>query len=165
MAEKRTNLDLLGVGLLLLVALGGFLFFDLIKALSVYLQFTLAYIAFWLVVGIILLHRKPKQYQLTVLAIFLTVILIVYFTNWDSRKLFLKEFNQINVGMTAVQVDQLMNHYLTKFVKPTTQLNDHGKIINGTITYQHTQEGWGDSDLGVLTFENGQVVQVVFYPD
>jgi hypothetical protein len=52
MAEKRTNLDLLGVGLLLLVALGVFLFFDLAKALSVYLQFTVAYTAFWLVVGI-----------------------------------------------------------------------------------------------------------------
>jgi hypothetical protein len=125
----------------------------------------LAYTAFWLMVGFILLHHKPKQNQLTVLAIFLAAVLIMYFTNWDSRKVFLKEFNQIKVGMTAAQVDQLMNHYLTKFVRPTTQLNDHSKIINGTVTYQHTQQGWGDADLGVLIFENGQVVQVIFYPD
>jgi hypothetical protein len=141
------------------------IFFDLLKALSVYLQFTLAYTTFWLMIGVVLLRHKPRPYQLSVLAIFLVVVLIVYFTNWDSRKAFLKDFNQIEVGMTMAQVDQLMKHYLTKSVGPTTELNDKGEIIAGTVSYRHTLEGWGNADIGVLTFESGRVVQDIFYPD
>jgi len=37
--------------------------------------------------------------------------------------------------------------------------------VTGTSTYRHTNEGWGNSDWGVVTFEDGRVVQTEFMPD
>jgi hypothetical protein len=161
---RLNDLYTLGISLLLLIALGIFLIYDLIAALSVHLQFTLAYALFWLALGALLLRRSPRQLQLSLLALFASAIMAISLINWDSRKPFLRHFYQIKVGMTAAQADQVMQGYM-KFIGPNTQVNERGEILAGPVSYRHTEEGWGDSDVGLLIFENGRVAGATFYPD
>jgi hypothetical protein len=35
----------------------------------------------------------------------------------------------------------------------------------GTVVYRHTDEGWGNADIGLITFRNGQVVKAEYSPD
>ena len=42
------------------------------------------------------------------------------------------------------------------------QFDEQGQIVTGWLTYRHTDEGWADSGWGVVTFENGRVVEVRF---
>ncbi|MCB9079030.1 MAG: hypothetical protein H6631_15630 [Anaerolineaceae bacterium] len=154
----------LAVGLLLLIALGVFLIFDLEIALSINGYFTLAYTAFWLLIGFLLLRHRPNRYKLSLLALFLTAILVIYFIDWNGRKPFLRDFHRIELGMTADQADQMMAQYI-KFVGPTTQLNAQGKVLTGKVSYRPARLGWGDSDIAILTIENGQVVDLSYYPD
>ena len=37
--------------------------------------------------------------------------------------------------------------------------------LSGRAVYRHTNEGWGDSDWGEITFEKGRVVRIQFLPD
>jgi hypothetical protein len=162
--SQKSNLDSLGIGLLLLIALGIFLIYDLIAALSVHLQFTLAYTIFWVVLGALLLRRTPRQLRLSLLILFVGAMITISLINWDSRKPFLRHFYQVEVGMTATQADQVMQGYM-KFISPMTQVNERGEILAGPVSYRHTEEGWGDSDVGLLIFKNGRVVETDFYPD
>jgi hypothetical protein len=144
---------------LLLLALAVFVLFDLIAAVSVYLPVTLGYAALWLIVAAILVRRQPRSTQRWVLGLFLAAMVAIYVTNWDSRKPFLTNLFRIEPGMTVAQVDQLMAGY---FRSPATP----GQLsADGRITYRHTDEGWGDSDWGLVTFQNGRVSQVEFLPD
>ena len=152
------------VGLLLLIALGVFLIFDLETALSINSYFTLAYTAFWLLIGFLLLRHRPRRYKLSLLALFLAAILTVYYIDWNGRKPFLRDFHRIEIGMTADQADQLMAHYI-KFIGPTDQINALGDLLAGKISYRPTQLGWGDSDIAILTIKDGRVVEVSYYPD
>jgi hypothetical protein len=162
--SQKHNLYSLGIGLLLLIALGIFLIYDLVAALSVHLQFTLAYTIFWLALGAFLLRQTPRQLRLSLLVLFIGAMIAISLINWDSRKPFLRHFYQVKVGMTATQADQVMQGYL-KSIGPTTQVNERGEIMAGPVSYRHTDEGWGDSDVGLLIFKNGRVVKTDFYPD
>jgi hypothetical protein len=48
---------------------------------------------------------------------------------------------------------------------PDVEVDAQGEIVAGTVTYRHTDAGWGDSDWGVIVFEGGRVVQTKFLPD
>ena len=154
----------LSAGLLLLIALGIFIIFDLEIALSINTYITLAYAAFWLIIGYLILRQHPKRYKLSLLAIFLTAILVIYSIDWNSRKPFLRDFHRIEIGMAATQVDQMMDDYI-KFIGPTTQLNAQGDVVAGKISYRHTRQGWGDSDVIMLTIESGQIIEISYYPN
>ena len=154
----------LGVGLLLLIALGIFMLFDVEIALSINTYITLAYTAFWLLIGFLLLRRSPKRYKLTFLTIFLCAILAVYFVDWNGRKHFLRAFQRIEVGMTAAQADETMDSY-TKFVGSTTQFDTQGQVMTGKVSYRSSQQNWNDSDVAILTIEDGRVVEVSYHPD
>ena len=162
--SEKSNLYTLTIGLLLLMALGVFLIFDIIAALSVYLQFTLAYTIFWLALGALLLRRTPGRLRLSLLVLFAGAMITIALINWDSRKPFLRHFYRVKVGMTATQADQVMQGYM-KFISPMTQINEQGEIMAGPVSYRHTDDGWGDSDIGLLIFKNGRVVETDFYPD
>jgi hypothetical protein len=73
--------------------------------------------------------------------------------------------------MTPDLVDQIMAGYMREAgVGPLnsetqTTLDAQGRSYTGSVTYRHTNEGWGNSDWGVVTFEDGRVVQTRFLPD
>lgn len=152
-------------------ALSVFLILDVNFAVSVYLEFVVIYGGFWILVGVLLLVGRPARDKLLILGLFALLLFSVHFVNWNSRKTFLQSFHRIDVGMNASQVEQIMLGHMKDYGGgppgswPQTQFDDEGAIVNGSATFRHTQEGWGDSDWGVVTFEDGRVVETRFLPD
>ena len=109
---------------------------------------------------------KPKA---LLLLPFLLVVFSVRFVDWNSRKPFLRDLYSIKEGMTPAQVERIMGAYIEgggrPLDSPANEVDERGEMVTGTVTYRHTDEGWGDSDWGVVTFENGRVVDVEFLPD
>jgi hypothetical protein len=153
------NYPILVAAGLLFIALAVFILFDLTAAVSVYLTVTVGYAILWLVLAAFLLRRQPRAAQLLVLGLFLAGMAVVSTTNWDSRKPFLKDLYRIEPGMTVAQVDQIMAGYLRAPVTPGQMNQDNG------IIYRHTTAGWGDSDFGMVTFQDDRVSHVRFLPD
>jgi hypothetical protein len=138
-------------------------------AVSIYPRFVAIYAAFWVLVGALLLHGRPTREKVLTLALFVAVLVSVRFIDWNSRKPFLKDLHSIKEGMTPVQVEEIMGHHMQgggrPLASPETEVDERGQIATGTVTYRHTNEGWGDSDWGVVTFEDGRVVRTEFLPD
>ena len=167
---KTTRLRHLFLTFIFWIALSIFLVFDLGASVSVYFRFTAIYAGFWTLVGALFLYDRPMREKLLILSLFLIVIFSIRFVDWNSRKPFLKDLYSIQEGMTPAQVEQIMSDYRigggSPFLNgPETELNEQGEIVTGGITYLHTDEGWGNSDWGVVIFENGRVVRVEFLPD
>ncbi len=168
----RTNrLRSVLLALVLWIALSAFLVLDLMFQVSLYWQFVVIYIAFWVLVGALLSTGRPLRDRLLSLGLFVLVLFSVRLVDWNSQKSFLKDFYSLKEGMTPAQVDQAMSGYMKAYAEDAPQsgiqyeFDEQGEIVTGQVTYRHTDEGWGDSDWGVVTFENGRVVQLEFLPD
>ncbi|WP_338864803.1 hypothetical protein [Myxococcus stipitatus] len=94
--------------------------------------------------------------------------------DWDSRKPFMRDLSSVRPGMTVEQVEAIMGRYLRGTgwpENPFTRGNAPGDFRAGELqvadsrVYRHTNEGWGNSDWGVVRFEAGRVVDVTFSPD
>jgi hypothetical protein len=165
----RTRLVLLV--LLSWFALCAFLVLDLLFAISLSYQFVALYAAFWVLVGALLLYDRTLYAKLVVLALFLIALWGVHIVDWTSRKPFLKDFYSIREGMTPAQVDRIMAGYIRETGNGPSgsesqyEYNQQGEIVSGSVTYRHTDKGWGDSDLGVVTIKQGLVTETRFLPD
>jgi hypothetical protein len=152
-------------------ALSAFLVLDLLFAISLSWRFVALYAAFWVLVGALLLYDRPLYAKLVVLALLVIVLFSVRFVDWTSRKPFLKDFARIKEGMTSVQVDRIMEGYIREtdggppVPEGAYELNEQGQIVSGSVTFRHTDKGWGDSDLGVVTLRRGRVSETEFLPD
>ena len=166
---KTTKLRYAFLAFAFWLALSAFLILDILGSVSLYFRFAAIYTAFWVLAGALLLYGRPIRDKLLILGLFVIVLFSVRFIDWNSRKPFLKDFYSIKEGMTAAQVEQIMGDYMKgggrPLNSPQTEINERGEIVTGTSTYRHTNEGWGDSDWGVVTFEDGRVVQTEFLPD
>jgi len=153
------------------VALSVFLVLDLFFSVSLYWQFVVMYAAFWVLVSALLLVGRPRRDKLVTLGLVVLVLFSVRFVDWNSRKPFLRDFHSIREGMTPDLVDQIMAGYMREAgvglldSDTQTKFDEQGKVYTGSVTYRHTNEGWGNSDWGVVTFEDGRVVQSRFLPD
>jgi hypothetical protein len=154
-------------------ALAFYLILDRALSVSVYPLFVGAYATFWSLAVLLLLWRSPVRHKLTIAGFLIVVVVSVRFVDWNSRKPFLKDLYRVKEGMTAAQVEQIMGEYMTgggvSVGSPGPRLDgrlaEPGAQATGTISYRHTNEGWGDSDWGIVTFEDGRVVDVEFSPD
>jgi drug/metabolite transporter (DMT)-like permease len=163
------------LALALCMALSLFLVLDLGLgfAVSIYSGFVAAYAAFWVLVGALLLRHRPGREKVLILVLFVSVLFSVRFIDWNSLKPFLKHFNRIKEGMTASQVDEIMSEYWRgQYGGPPLslreldpQFDEQGRIVRGRVTYRHTDEGWGNSDWGVVAYEDGRVVGTEFLAD
>lgn len=157
-ATARTRRLLLAVALWF--ALSAFLVLDLVFSVSLYWQFVLIYAAFWVLVGAVLLTGSRALHKILILGLFLSVLVPVHFVNWNTQKPFLRAFRSLEEGMTAAQVDEIMGGYMKDY-----QFEEGGEIVSGRVTYRHTDEAWGNSDWGVVTFVDGRVAALQFLHD
>ncbi len=155
------------------IGLSLFLLLDLWSAVSLFPQFVVIYAAFWVLVGLLLLIGRPWREKLLILGLFAAVLVSVRFVDWNSRKPFLKDLGQIEEGMTLSQVDQVMAGYergpetdqplvLEPAADSSASTDQAGRTW---VTYRHTAEGWGNSDWGVVGFQDGVVIETRFLPD
>jgi hypothetical protein len=167
MAKMRTVLLVLAFW----IALSAFLILDLLFQVSLYWQFVVMYMAFWLLVGALLVTGRSLRDKLLILGLFVLVLGSVRLVDWNSRKSFLRDFYSLKEGMTADEVDRTMSGYMKENGggPPQSQnlyeFDERGELVTGWVTYRHTNEGWGDSDWGVVAFESGHVVRLEFLPD
>lgn len=147
-------------------ALGLYLILDLAVSVSVYPGFTASYVAFWALVLLLLPRGSPVRYKLLIPALLTVAVFSIRLIDWSSRKPFLKDLYRINKGMTAARVEQIMGDYMTgggvPLGSPRTRLDERGELVTGTISYRHTNEWWGNSDWGVVAFEDSRVVATWF---
>jgi hypothetical protein len=155
-------------------ALSILLILDVGFAVSVYLQFLAIYAAFWVLIGALLLVGSPRHEKLLILGLLVMVLFSIRFIDWNSRKPFLKDFYRVREGMTVEQVQQIMGDYMggtcqpdNPFGLPTGEsaAETEELALPGRAVYRHTNEGWGDSDWGEITFDKGRVVRIQFLPD
>jgi hypothetical protein len=112
-----------------------------------------------LVIGTLVYWAIPRRRNLVALALFVTAISFAQAIDWNSRKPFLRALDRVQAGMQITEVDRVMAAYMRS---PSTSgvLNASGQVI-----YRHTDEGWGNADWGVVTYEHDRVVKVEFLPD
>jgi NADH:ubiquinone oxidoreductase subunit 3 (subunit A) len=155
-------------------ALSIFLVLDVGFSVSVYLQFVIIYTLFWVLIGVLLLVGSPRRHKLLILGLLVAVLFSIRSVDWNSRKPFLKDLYHVKEGMTVEQVEQIMGRYMGGTCWPAHPLGlPSGKAAIETeelaqpdrLVYRHTDEGWGDSDWGEITFEKGRVVRTQFLPD
>ena len=111
-----------------------------------------------------ILDSLPMRQRMALAGVLVSAVFAVRFVDWDGRKPFLRDFNQVQLGMTADQVDEVMAGYI-KSTSPFVNTSIQGEIQTGSVSYQHTTEGSGDADIAQVTFAGGRVVARTFYPD
>jgi hypothetical protein len=129
---------------------------------SIYLRFVAVYAAFWILIGGLLLRGSSMRVRLLILALFSVAVASVHFINWNSRKPFLKDFYRLQEGMTEAQVDGIMGDYIKETDLPPLPLGEAPEAVEAVV-YRHTDEGWGESDWGVVAFKGGRVAQAELF--
>lgn len=149
----------------LVLAAGLWLAFDrFVFPISVYWPLRLGYAAIWLVLAGVMVWSGQGYGRFALLAAFAAVIVLSGYVDYDSRKPFLRDFQQVQVGMSAVDVEAVMADY-GRYITIRGEMDDYGRLLTGTMAFGHTHEGWGDADVGLVEVVNGRVVATKFSPD
>lgn len=143
-------------GFALAVTVGLYLLLDKAASITLYPVAVALFCGLALLALLPLLHGRRRGVQVALSLALLCAMLAVQFVNWDSRQPFLRTFNQIETGMTVEQVDALM----AGFMRSPAHGGD-----DMSVGYRHTDEGWGDSDIGLITIVDGRVAAREFLLD
>ena len=154
-------------------AMAFYVILDRVLTVSVHWRFVGLYAAFWVLFLLLLLLKASARDKLLIVGSLVVIFVGMRFVDWNSRKPFLRDLYRIKNGMTAAQVDQIMGDYMTggavslgnPGIRLDGRLLEQGERATGMIAYRHTDEGWGNSDFGEVTFVSGRVVNVHFSPD
>ncbi len=148
----------IAAALLLGAGVGIYLWLDVATHSMFYaLPITLGFALYFALSAVLLLWRAPLRHKVVLIGSFLVLIFAIRSIEWNSRKPFLRDLGAIQTGMTEVQVNSIMRSYMRS---PNAGFSE-----SSTILYRHTDEGWGNRDVGIVTFKDGRVVQVKFFPD
>jgi hypothetical protein len=164
MTESRSGGNIIVAGLILTASMALYLLLDIAAAASLNPFISGGFALTALALSMFILDSLSVKQRLVLAGVLVSAVFAVRFVNWDSRKPFLRDFNQVQLGMTAEEVDQVMVGYI-KYTSPFAATSFEGEVQMGAVSYQHTTEGWGDSDIGQITFAGGRVVATTFYPD
>jgi hypothetical protein len=116
------------------------------------------------------------------------LIATLYFVEWTSRKPFLRDLDRVRVGMTEVEVRQIMYRYLEGTGWPAfpdgnsnnasgmlmvgsgarypTGASKSGElVIRDSLVFRHSKTARFNSDWGIVSLSSGRVVSVSFSPD
>jgi hypothetical protein len=149
-----------GATLLLFGLLGGL--YSLLERYGATLRYpliTAGTLVCGLAIGALVCWAIPRRRSLIALALFVAAICCTQAIDWDSRKPFLRALGRVQAGMHVAEVDGIMASYMRWPAAP-------GRLSPaGQATYRHTDQGWGDADLGVVTFDGDRVVKIEFLPD
>lgn len=150
--------------LVLLAAMGLYLLLDMAVAASLNPVISGGFALTALALGFYVLNSLPLRQRMLLVGMLVTAVFAVRYVDWDERKPFLRDFYQIQPGMTAAEVDAVMQDYV-KQVSPFVARSAEGLVQTGAVSYQQTADAAGDADFGLITFAGGRVVGRTFYPN
>ena len=120
-------------------------------------------ILFYILCIIALYKSRFKKIKFLMGILFLISLIVIRNIQWNSRKVFIKKFNQLNVGMSLEKTDEIMSDFIIfRTVSVDTLENDKTAHM---ISYRHTDEGWGNSDMGIVYVQNDTIIRLKFYHD
>ena len=161
--------DLLLALLLFLTAISIYALMDFLATISLNISANLIFFSVLALFGGILLRERARWQQAIYILLVVLVIVSFQFVDWNSRKPFLRDLNSIKIGMSYQEVEEIMDDYIFSSGIRTSPLPNYAvpSEIDETdvVSYRHTEEGWGDADIGIVTFSNGQVIEIRFLPD
>lgn len=164
MIEQRSWGSTIIATFILLASMTIYLLLDLVAAASLNPVISGGFALTVLALSLFILDALPVKQRLVLAGVLVSAVFAVRFVDWDSRKPFLRDFNQIRLGMTAEEVDEVMADYI-KYTSQFANTSIQGEIQMGAVSYQPTVEGWGDADIAQVTFAGGRVVATIYYPD
>jgi len=164
MTEPRNGGAITIATFILLATVAIYLLLDLAAAVSLNPIISGGFALTVLALSLWILDSLPMKQRLALAGVLVSAVFAVRFVDWDGRKPFLRDFNQVQLGMTADQVDEVMAGYI-KSTSPFVNTSIQGEIQTGSVSYQHTTEGSGDADIAQVTFAGVRVVASTFYPD
>jgi hypothetical protein len=168
-ASARSSRPVVLTVVFLMLLLAAFALFDYMAGVSLLWPWMLGLLAMGLGLGVLGTIDVPARPRGVVLLLFAVVFVGLRWVNWNSRKPFLRDLYSVRVGMTPSQVEAIMGKYLKGTGWPANTVADpsaRGELtLPGTVVYRHTNEGWADSDWGMVEFAGGKVVRVEFSPD
>ena len=164
MTETRNTGDIIIATLILLAVMGLYLLLDLALSASLNPFISGGFALTLMALSLFILDSLPVKQRFLLTGVLISAVFAVRYIDWDSRKPFLRDFNQIQLGMTAEEVDELMADYI-KNVSPFVNTSTEGEVQMGTVSYHYTNEGWDVANTGQITFAGGHVIAATFYPD
>jgi hypothetical protein len=117
----------------------------------------------------LLLAARPRQSRtrrISIAAVVVAVAVVIRLINWTPVKPFLKDLHSIRPGMTEADVNRVMGKYTEGTGWPGSIDGDGSRELRvpNTIVFRPTSAP-GDSNWGMVQFQDGRVVQVEFSPD
>ena len=162
--ESSNHRSSLVAAIILLAALSIYLLLDLTISVSLNLIISGGFALLILVLMLSILEPFPFKQKLLFAGLIATAVISLRFVDWDGRKSFLRDFNQIQPGMTAEEIDSVLTDY-NKTIGPFVNQSVQGDLQTGTITYQPTAEALADPHTLKITFAGGRVIASSYYAD
>ncbi len=120
----------------------------------------------WLISAKFLTKSLSQEKRAIVVCGMIILILSLRYLDFNSRKPFLRDLGKISVGMTGHEVEAIMGKYDNQMTLYTPRDYQYLESdFSEQVSYRHTDEGWGNADIGTVKFQNGQVVGVDFSHD
>jgi hypothetical protein len=98
----------------------------------------------------------PWKCQFARLVVWIGALLVLHLVPWNSRKVFLAQFDRVETAMSVERVHSIMAP-VSISAERQTDLTERG--------YRHSDAARFDSDIGVVRFTDGRVTATEFLPD
>jgi len=117
----------------------------------------------------LLLATRPRQswtQRISFAALLVAVAIVIRLVNWTPVKPFLKDLYTIRPGMTEADVNRIMGRYVRGTGWPASINGDSSRELRvpNTVVFRPTGSP-GDSNWGMVQFQDGRVLKVDFSPD
>lgn len=98
----------------------------------------------------------PWRRRLVGLLVWVGALLVLHLVPWNSRKVFLAQFDRVERGMSVERVHSILAP-VSIWPERHADLSERG--------YRHSDAPRFDSDVGVVRFTDGRVTETEFLPD
>lgn len=117
----------------------------------------------WTLQARLLLRTPVPRSTKLLLAAALVALAVLHWVPWSSRKVFLRDLERVQIGMSMMQAKAVMAGYR---IGTGWQTPDGEMRVENTLVFRHSDLPHYNSDWGVVRLDDtGHVYSVEFLPD